>query len=137
VKHYVLDANAVVTYVDGRNGAEKVEGILQQGVARSASISMSVVNVGEAYYIVMRRLGEAAAAKMISGLRHTISFQPVELELAIDAARLKEKYKLAYADSFAAALALRTNGILVSADPSFEKLGRSFKLLKLPSQAKN
>jgi len=98
---------------------------------------MSVVNVGEAYYIVMRRLGEAAAAKMISGLRHTISFQPVELELAIDAARLKETYKLAYAARFAAALALRTNGILVSADPSFEKLGRSFKLLKLPSQAKN
>jgi len=137
VKHYVLDANAVVTYIDGRDGKEKVKAVLQQGVAGSVSISMSVVNVGEAYYIVMRKLGESAAEKMLSAMRHTVSFQPVELEMAIDAARLKEKYKLAYADSFAAALALRTNGILVSADPSFEKLGKSLKLLKLPSQAKN
>ena len=137
MKHYVLDANAVVTYIESRDGKEKVRAILQQGVAGSVSISMSVVNVGEAYYIVMRKLGESAAEKMLSALRHTVNFQPVELDLAIDAARLKQKFKLAYADSFAAALALRINGILVSADPDFGKLGKSLKVLKLPSDVAN
>jgi predicted nucleic acid-binding protein len=132
VRNYILDANAVITYVDGRKGAEKVESLLQQALAQNAVISMSAVNLGEAYYIVMRKMGEAAAARMVTALQHMINFQPVELELAIDAARLKQKYKLGYADSFAAALAISRDATLVSADPDFEKVGKSLKLLKLP-----
>ena len=114
-----------------------METILHQGEQGSALVSMSVVTLGEAYYSLMRRLGQAAAEKMVSAMRPVVSFVPVELELAIRAATLKECHKLPYADSFAAALAIRVNGTLVSADPDFAKLGTSVKLLKLPSHAKS
>lgn len=132
MKNYVLDANALLRYVRGIDGAEKVRAILQQCERGLALISMSVVNLGEAYYILMRYLGEPVAAKTVSTLRQVVSFIPAGMDETIAAARIKEKFKMGYADSFAAALALRMNATLVSADPVFEKLGKSIKLLKLP-----
>jgi ribonuclease VapC len=132
LKNYVLDANALVRYVRGIEGVEKVRAILQQSERGLALISMSVVNLGEAYYILMRYLGEPVAAKTVNALRQVVSFIPAGLDETITAARIKEKFKMGYADSFAAALALRLNATLVSADPVFEKLGKSIKLLKLP-----
>jgi ribonuclease VapC len=121
-----------VRYIRGTEGADKVRAILQQSERGLASIKMSVINLGEVYYVVMRYLGEPVAAQTVNALRHAVSFVPVELDEAIEAARLKERFKMGYADSFAAALALRTNGILISADPVFDKLGKTIKLLKLP-----
>ena len=137
MKHYILDANALVRFVRGIEGADKVRSIFRQHERGAAQISMSAVNLGEAYYILMRHLGEATTAKTINLTGHVVSFVPVKVALAIEAARIKERYKMGYADSFAAALALRGNRILVSADPDFEKLGKSIKLLRLPSHAKN
>jgi ribonuclease VapC len=42
--------------------------------------------------------------------------------LAYDAAKLKGKYPIAYADCFAAALSLKLNASLVTGDPEFKKL---------------
>jgi hypothetical protein len=50
----------------------------------------------------------------------------------IEAASLKHQYKLGYADSFAASLALSSKATLVSADPSFEKVGKALKWMRLP-----
>ena len=137
MKHYVLDANALVRYVRGTEGADKVQSILLQSERGLANIRMSVVNLGEAYYILMRHLGDAVAGRAVSTMGNIISFVPVELELAIEAAKIKERFKIGYADSFAAALAIRGSCTLVSADPAFEKLGKSIKLLKLPRHVEN
>ena len=51
---------------------------------------------------------------------------------ALDAAETKHKYKLGYADSFAATLAMTLKATLVSADPAFEKLGKTLKWIRLP-----
>jgi predicted nucleic acid-binding protein len=56
----------------------------------------------------------------------------VDASQAIQAATLKHRYKLGYADSYAAVLALTNRATLVSADPGFEKLGKLLKWLKLP-----
>jgi len=52
---------------------------------------------------------------------------PVEVvevgrELALGAGGLKAKYAIAYADAFAAVLAMREGGEVVTGDPEFEKL---------------
>ena len=132
MKHYVLDANAVVRYVRGIKGADKVEAIARQCEQGLVSLSMSVVNLGEAHYVISRYLGEKIADKTVHSLQSFVLFVPVDLEQANEAARIKERFKIGYADSFAAILAIRGNRILVSADPVFEKFGRSLKLLKLP-----
>jgi predicted nucleic acid-binding protein len=48
------------------------------------------------------------------------------------AAAVRLKYKLGYADCFAASLAIRERAMLVTADPDFAKLGQQLKVLALP-----
>jgi ribonuclease VapC len=48
------------------------------------------------------------------------------------AATLKFRHKMGYADSYAAALAMRTGATLVTADPEFAKLGKRLRVLALP-----
>ena len=42
--------------------------------------------------------------------------------LAYEAAKLKGKYRIAYADCFAVALSVKLNATLVTGDPEFKKL---------------
>ena len=132
MKDYILDANALLRYVLNTEGADKVRAILQQCERGTARASMSVINVGEVYYVLTRRLGERSAGEVVNKMAHVVSYIPAELEEAIAAAKIKHQFKMGYADCFAAALALRLKGTLVSADLVFEKLGKAIKLVKLP-----
>jgi predicted nucleic acid-binding protein len=45
---------------------------------------------------------------------------------------LRIRYKLGFADCFAAELCIRTGATLVTADPDFERLGKQLRILALP-----
>ena len=134
MKHYILDANAVLRYLMGSasEGGEKVRSLVfdtEQGTTR---LSMSVVNLGEVLYTLMRSIDEARALQMIRNVQQVVVIAEVDVERTVQASILKYHYRLGYADSFAAALAIEYNATLVSADPSFEKLERKIKWMKLP-----
>jgi predicted nucleic acid-binding protein len=134
VKEYVLDANAVIRYlqVGNASGGEKVRHLFEQAERGQASLLMSVVNMGEVLYILMKFVGEQTAVRHIKTLQHAIAMVQVDTAQGIQAATLKFQYKLGYADSYAAALALQRKATLVSADGSFQKLGKLIRWLKLP-----
>jgi predicted nucleic acid-binding protein len=69
---------------------------------------------------------------MIRQLQQAISIAEADFDRTVQASILKYRYKLGYADSFAAALAIEYDATVVSADPSFEKLERKLKWMKLP-----
>lgn len=134
MKEYVLDANAVLRYLgvgDGLGG-DKVRGLFEQAERNQARLSMSAINQGEVLYILLKRVGEERALHYIHALRHAVTMIDANATRTIEAATLKHQYKLGYADSFAAALALESRATLVSADPEFEKVGKSLKWMKLP-----
>jgi predicted nucleic acid-binding protein len=134
MKEYVLDANAVLRYLgvgDGLGG-EKVRGLFEQAERNQARLSMSVINLGEVFYILLKRVGEQRASHYVQAIQHAVAVIDADANRAIQAATLKHQYKLGYADSFAACLALESRATLVSADPVFEKVGKSLKWLKLP-----
>jgi ribonuclease VapC len=60
-----------------------------------------------------------------------IHLVPALTQDAFEAARLKALHKLPYADSFAAALAIRERATLVTSDPHFERLGKQVSILWL------
>jgi predicted nucleic acid-binding protein len=85
---------------------------------------MSAVNYGEAYARILHDHGEMGAELVWSVVRAL----PMELvdatpQRAIRAAEIKIQYKLYYADSFAAALALEHKATLVTSDSDFRKSG--------------
>jgi predicted nucleic acid-binding protein len=134
MKEYVLDANAVLRYFaigDGAGG-EKVRSLFEQAERNQARLSMSVINLGEVFYILLKRVGEQRALHYIQALRHAVTMVDADVNQTIEAATLKHRCKLGYADSFAATLALESRAMLVSADPMFEKVGKDLKWMRLP-----
>jgi len=134
VKEYVLDANAVLRYfgVSDGGGVEKVRGLFEQAERSQARLSMSVINLGEVFYILLKRVGEQRALHYIQALQHAVTLVDADANRTIQAATLKHRCKLGYADSFAAGLALESRATLVSSDPGFEKVGKTLKWMKLP-----
>jgi predicted nucleic acid-binding protein len=134
VKEYVLDANAVIRYfaVGDGQGGEKVRGLFEQAERNQVRLSMSVINMGEVFYILLKHIGEQKALHYVQVLQHAVTMIDADASRTIEAATLKHQYKLGYADSFAAALALGLKATLVSADPSFEKVGKALKWMRLP-----
>ena len=88
---------------------------------------MSVINMGEVLYILIKNLGEQRALQYIRVLQYGVTMVEADVNQTIQAATLKHQHKLGYADSFAAALALSSKATLVSADPSFENIGKPLK----------
>jgi predicted nucleic acid-binding protein len=134
MKDYVLDANAVIRFFaagDGQGG-DKVRGLFEQAERNQARLSMSVINMGEVFYILLKHIGEQRALQYVQVLQHAVTMIDADASRTIEAATLKHQYKLGYAYSFAAALALESKATLVSADPSFEKVGKALKWTRLP-----
>jgi predicted nucleic acid-binding protein len=134
VKEYVLDANAVLRYfaVSEGAGSNKVRALFEQAERGQARLLMSVVNLGEVHYILLKHFGESRAQQYVQVLQNVATMVEADAVQALDAAEMKHKYKLGYADSFAATLAVTSKAALVSADPEFEKLGKMIKWVRLP-----
>lgn len=135
-RRYVLDANALVGFLEDRGGtAGKIERLLDEAARRDSPLLMSAINWGEVFYVAWRRHGEAAAHAAETDLRDMpIAVVGVDRDRATRAATLKQKYGLGYADSFAAELAIERGGWLVTADPEFAKLGKALSIYALPRQ---
>jgi ribonuclease VapC len=123
MKRYVLDSYAVIAYFEDEPGADRVAKVLRQLIQGKAKGFMSVVNWGEVYYNTMREQGVTEAEKVILQLdKYPIQMVEVNKDLAYEAAKLKGKYRIAYADCFAVALSLKLKASLVTGDPEFKKL---------------
>lgn len=132
MKTYVLDSSALVVYLQRKTSGEKVSQLLQEANHGHAVTMMSAVNYGEVYGSIVRTSGADRAISILS----TVRFLPLELidvtpDRAVQAANIKARYRLYYADSFAAALALEYKATLVSSDSDFRKLGHGFPILWL------
>jgi len=132
MKVYVLDANAVIWYLSKGIGEEKVAALIDRAAKGEARLLVSVINWGEALYTLARVTGLSQAKadlKSLSTYLEPVVADEAQVEAA---AAVRLKYKLGYADCFAASLAIRERATLVTADPDFAKLGQQLKVLALP-----
>ncbi|MGA8879065.1 MAG: type II toxin-antitoxin system VapC family toxin [Candidatus Korobacteraceae bacterium] len=140
MRTHVLDASALYRYLTNEPGAAIVADVLNASSAANPQVIMSVVNWGELYYTLVRRIGLLKTENLLRDLldRAPIVLVPVSREYAERAARLKAQYNLPYADAFAAALTTAQH-VLVTADSEHFSRVPKLRLLKLPraKHAKN
>ena len=138
MRRYVLDANALIAFFEGRDDrAKKVRHLAQEALRLDVPLLMSAVNWGEVFYIVWKYRGEARAREAEAQLQQLpIAVIDVDRECATRAATLKQKHALGYADAFAAELAIAHGAWLVTADPEFEKVGKTLAVYWLPGHEK-
>jgi len=128
----VLDSYSLLAYIEGEAGAEQMIEIFRVARDSGRSLFLSVVNWGEVYYITMRETGHERAdevAHLISTL--PIQIVPADLDLTRQAAELKSKHRMSFADCFAAALARQRKAELVTGDRDFRQVEGEVKILWL------
>jgi predicted nucleic acid-binding protein len=127
---FILDSFAVMAHFQAESGGEKVLELLERAGRSEITIAMSLINVGEVAYLVRRERGKEQAEALINDLRNLpITFYEVTEERIFVAAWLKADYPISYADAFAASLAMELKGDLITGDPEFKQLEKTFSLL--------
>ena len=126
----VLDASALMVYLEKEPGYEKVKEALARSAESDKTLLMNIVNWGEVYYILIRDHGLEKAEEIMQ----IVETFPVECVLpdqtiTKQAALYKALKKLPYADSHAAALAKNCKGELLTSDKEFKLVERDIKIL--------
>ena len=131
---YVLDASAVIRWLDNEPGADRIHAIFSDCDAKRASICVSAVQWGEIAGNIRKRYGPAREAEVIGGeLPEDTHVVPADADQAVRAARLKVDRGISYADAFALDLAMKSPGhILVTADYGFKAVDNLARIEFLP-----
>jgi predicted nucleic acid-binding protein len=107
-----LDSWAILRWLEGEEpAAGRVE------LSLETRPIMSWINLGEVFYVVQRATGADRARAVVGDLRHRLSLDlPTEARV-LEAAAIKGRHALAYADAFAIATALSHRASLLTGDP--------------------
>lgn len=113
---YVLDACAMVAYLDGESGSDVVENALLE---KDSECLAHAINLCEVFYLFHRAGGEAAALKALSDLSDVGIIERNDLDSAFwqQAGTLKAVHrKVSLADCCAITLTQRLSGTLLTSD---------------------
>ena len=122
-KNIVFDSYALLVLFRQEHGHETVSHLLTDIAMGEKHGFMSVVNVGEVFYITARKQDEKKAQIALDSLKQfPLEFIEADMNLSLAAAKLKAKYKMSYADAFAAALTISKKGTLITGDKEFKHL---------------
>jgi len=122
----LLDTYAVLAYLQGEKGSEVVKDIL----ASKNTVLMNEINIGETYYILTKSQNLEKAEFFLNTILPSLNIKPLgnTLNDVIEAARIKARYPISYADAFVVATALREKAIIVTGDPDFRHLEQTVKI---------
>jgi uncharacterized protein len=126
----VLDSWAILAFLEDEPSAPEIEKILIDAARAQEPLWMTAVNLGEVWYSIARTRSKKEADEVI---RKTMSLNvkivPADWDLSYQAAKFKVQGQIAYADCFAAALALSKRAELVTGDPEFKRLEGQIKIV--------
>ena len=126
----VLDSWAVMAYLEDEPAAERVADIIADAHDDHTPLLMTVVNLGEVWYIIARETSEAEAERSLVEIRQLgVEVVHADWPLAREAAGFKSKHRMSYADCFAAALAKQKKAHLVTGDPEFAQVEQEIQIL--------
>lgn len=134
VNVFVLDASAVLRYIDNEAGGDRVNAIFKACVKNQARVCISALQWGEVAGELRKRLGAAGGRRVLESLMPIeLDVVPATAERAVQAAALRLDRKLPYADAFALNLAMvSAEHNLVTADYDFKAVADLARIEFLP-----
>ncbi len=118
----MLDSFALLAFLNKEAGFEKVKSLLRVSVSTGQPLLMNEINIGEVYYITAKDRSLEQADEFLRRLE-TLPIQPIANSFAdvLEAARVKARFPISYADAFAVATAIRMNAVVVTGDSEFRQ----------------
>ena len=119
----LLDTWAIVAWLQGEPCADTVETVLEEGRRGESELIVTLVNLGELYYTLRRKLSLIEVRNLLDQIVETpLTVVPVDDDLVWEAAEIKARNPLSYADCFAVAAAKRAGASIVTGDPEFKRV---------------
>ncbi len=117
----VFDSFALLLYLNMEGGYREVKDLLS---SEETVVFINEINLGEVFYILARARGLDQAEYFLNTIYPSLPLQKVgnTFQDVMEAARIKARYAVSYADCFAAATAVREKAPVVTGDPEFKKL---------------
>jgi predicted nucleic acid-binding protein len=117
----VLDSFALVSFFHKEPGWERMQKTFYELSSSGNNALLSVINWGEFYYIIKRKVGKRKAEEALILLEQLpVTILSVDEKLVKEAAEIKSDYAVSYADAFCIATAQRSNGQIFTNDPEFK-----------------
>jgi predicted nucleic acid-binding protein len=119
---YLLDACALLAYVKKEPESVKVKELFDRALIREIAICISVINLTEAYYGLIRNDGMETAGEIMKSLDELplSVIDTVSRAVSRDAARFKVSYSMSLADTFLCATAKSLSATIVTKDSEIE-----------------
>jgi predicted nucleic acid-binding protein len=134
VQTIVIDSHALLAFLGGEGGAERVAVFLRSAREGKLRAVMSTVNLGEVAYVTERRLDLRSAQAALAAIDQLpIEILPVDQAVALIAAHLKAVHKLPYIDASVAALAHSEAGTVLTGDRDFTAIEHLIPVEWLPA----
>lgn len=119
----VLDSWAALAYLGDEASGQEIADVITSAHENRISMYMSVVNAGEVWYILARKMSEAQADSALTDLTGLgIELVDADWPLTRMAGTFKARHKMSFADCFAAALAKDRKSDLVTGDKEFKQV---------------
>ena len=125
----VLDAYALMVFLEDEAGADRVRELILQAEQSELQLMMSIVNLGEVWYSIARATTPETAESYVQQMRGmAIEFLDANWEMTRQAAAFKAIGGISYADCFAAATARLNQAELVTGDKEFLVLEKDIQI---------
>jgi predicted nucleic acid-binding protein len=133
---YVLDSSAVLRYLDGEAGSDRVAEIIRNHLTGSCEVVICSLHWGEVAGQTCKRRGTGAMNLALSRLAgFGIDVVSADADRAVRAALVKLKRNVAYVDAFGVGLAAESGErVFVTADFDFKAASRDVTIEFLPAK---
>jgi predicted nucleic acid-binding protein len=133
---YVLDSSAVLRYLDGAAGSDRITEIIKSHLAGGCEAVISVLHWGEVAGHTCKRHGRQAMELVLSRLSaFGLRVIAVDGDRAVRAALIRVKTSIPYVDAFGVELAADLGDrVFVTADFDFKPASRDVKVEFLPTK---
>ena len=132
MKPVLFDAFPLLCWFQEEPGHTIVGKLLDEAEENKIEIFMSIINLGEVYYRTYRVTGQKEAEEILK----KVQMLPIQIisasdTIVLEAARIKGRYPISYADAFAVAAAIQKKAVVVTSDPEYKKVENLIKILWL------
>jgi len=123
MKSVVFDSHAILRFAQDESGADRVAELLEAAENGKIQAFLNEINLGEVFYITVRRLGLESASRFLEQFTAlAVERVPASWEIIESASQMKAEFAVSYGDCFTAATALKYHAVIVTGDPEFRKL---------------
>lgn len=129
MKNYLFDAFPILCWLQQESGTETVESMLDEAETGQIALLMNIINLGEVYYRICR----IASAKKADEIIQKLKILPLKIIsvsdiMVMEAAKIKGRFPISYADAFAVATAIRHNAPIVTSDPEYHSVSKMIEI---------